>query len=159
MDGFAKRTALLSSIDEIKSKLIKPRENNGQTGLFSDEEFNEQRLLRERRELADRRTEERRAAPVQQPMRTDGLPQSTIEQKFPHIAKKLTALWRSAACTVYLSGLTVADRPGRQGFPLGVMEDLLMLYEINDTLISKPSLEKAAAATGDWGGAVRREHK
>ncbi len=126
--------------------------------LFSDEEFNEQRRLRERRELADRRIEERRVAPVQQPMRTDGLPQSTIEQRFPHIAKKLTALWRSEACTVYLSGLTVADRPGRQGFPLEVMEDLMMLYEINDMLINKPGLGQAAAAPPAWGEAVPREH-
>lgn len=127
--------------------------------LFSDEEFNEQRRVRERRELADRRVQERRAQPVPALKNTDGLPQSTIEQRFPHIAKKLIALWRSEACTVYLSSLTVADRPGRQGFPLGVMEDFMMLYEINDMLISKPNLEKAAAApTTTWGGPVRREH-
>lgn len=127
--------------------------------LFSDEEFNEQRLVRERRELADRRVEERRARPVPPLKNTDGLPQSTIEQRFPHIAKKLTALWLTEACAEFLSGLTVADRPGRQGFPLDVMEDLMMLYEINDMLISKPNLEKAAAApTTTWGGPVRREH-
>lgn len=81
---------------------------------------------------------ERRAAPTQEPMRTDGLPQSTIEQRFPHIAKKLTALWQTEACAVFLSGLTVSDRPDRQGFPLEVMDDLMMLYEINDMLINQP---------------------
>ena len=125
--------------------------------LFSDEEFNEQRRVRERRELADRRIMERRAAPVQQSMRTDGLPQSVIEQRFPHIAKKLTSLWRSEACTVYLSGLTVADRPGRQGFPLAVMEDLLMLYEINDLLIHEPGLGQTAATQPVWPEALARE--
>jgi len=35
---FGKRTALLSSMDVIKSKLSKPKENNGQSGLFSLEE-------------------------------------------------------------------------------------------------------------------------
>ena len=126
--------------------------------LFSDEEFNEQRLVRERLELADRRIEERRARSVQAPEHTDGLPQSTIEQKYPHVAKKLTSLWRSEACTVYLSALTVADRPDRQGFPLEVMEDLMMLYEINDMLSRKPGLEQAAAAPSAWGEAARREH-
>ncbi len=38
MDRFGKRTALLSVIDLIKSKLVKPKENNGQSGLFSDED-------------------------------------------------------------------------------------------------------------------------
>ena len=126
--------------------------------LFSDEEFNEQRLVRERRELADRRIQERRAQPVPALKSTDGLPQSPIEQRFPHIANKLTALWRSEACTAYLSGLTVADRPGRQGFPLDVMEDLMMLYEINDMLNNHPGLDEAAAAPTAWGGPARREH-
>jgi len=125
--------------------------------LFSDEEFNELRLVRERRELADRRTVERRVAPMQRRL-TDGLPESTIEQKFPHIAQKLTLVWRSEGCAAYISGLSVADRPGRQGFPAEVMEDLMMLHEINDTLINKPSLGQAAAAPPAWKEAVRREH-
>lgn len=38
MDKFGKRTALLEAIEIIKSKLTKPKENNGQTGLFSLED-------------------------------------------------------------------------------------------------------------------------
>ena len=38
MDSFGKRTALLSAMDVIKSKLSKPKENNGQSGLFSVED-------------------------------------------------------------------------------------------------------------------------
>lgn len=38
MDNFGKRTALLSSIDLVKSKLVKPKENNGQSGLFAIED-------------------------------------------------------------------------------------------------------------------------
>lgn len=125
--------------------------------LFSDEEFNEQRQLRERRELADRRTAERRVAPMGRRL-TDGLPESTIEQKFPHIAKKLTLVWRSEGCAAYIASLSVADRPGRQGFPAEVMEDLMMLHEINDMLIDKPGLGQVAAAPPAWREAVRREH-
>ena len=38
LNSFGKRTALLASMDVIKSKLSKPKENNGQSGLFSLEE-------------------------------------------------------------------------------------------------------------------------
>lgn len=38
MDNFGKRTALLSAIDVIKTKLSKPKDNNGQSGLFSEED-------------------------------------------------------------------------------------------------------------------------
>jgi hypothetical protein len=141
--------------------------------LFSDEEFIEQRLLRERRELADRRAEEQRAEEKRAEERrakgerrvlfphgrrsTDGLPESTIEQKFPHIAKKLTLAWRSEACAAYLSSLTVADRPGRQGFPPEVMEDLMMLHEINEMLKERSRLGPEAASPPAWAEAVHRE--
>ncbi|WKZ25867.1 MAG: DNA polymerase III subunit alpha [bacterium] len=38
MDKFGKRTALLNAMDVIKSKLSKPKDNNGQFGLFSEED-------------------------------------------------------------------------------------------------------------------------
>ncbi len=38
MDKFGKRTALLNAIDIVKAKLSKPKENNGQSGLFSSED-------------------------------------------------------------------------------------------------------------------------
>ncbi|MEK7168415.1 MAG: DNA polymerase III subunit alpha [Patescibacteria group bacterium] len=38
MDKFGKRTALLSAIDIVKAKLSKSKDNNGQSGLFSEED-------------------------------------------------------------------------------------------------------------------------
>ena len=38
MEEFGKKTALLNAIDVIKTKLSKPQENNGQSGLFSEED-------------------------------------------------------------------------------------------------------------------------
>lgn len=38
MDKFGKRTALLAAIDVVKAKLSKPKENNGQSALFSEED-------------------------------------------------------------------------------------------------------------------------
>ena len=145
--------------------------------LFSDDEFNAQGQVRERRELAERRAAERRAEEQRAEERraaeqrvaerrvsfvwgrrsTDGLPASTIEQKFPHIAKKLTLAWRSDACSAYILSLSVADRPGRQGFPAEVMEDLMMLHQINDMLMEKSALERTAALPAAWKEALRRK--
>lgn len=38
MDKFGKRTALLNAIDLVKAKLAKSKDNNGQSGLFSEED-------------------------------------------------------------------------------------------------------------------------
>ena len=38
MDKFGKRTALLNAIDLVKAKLSKSKDNNGQSGLFSEED-------------------------------------------------------------------------------------------------------------------------
>jgi hypothetical protein len=63
--------------------------------------------------------------------RTDGLPESTIEQRFSHVAKQLVAMWPLEACAMYISRLVVSDRNSREGFPEDVIEDLLMLDSIN----------------------------
>jgi len=65
---------------------------------------------------------------------SDGLPESTIEQRFPQIAKKLILVWPSEACAAYLNNLIVTKRP-REGFPPEVLDDLLMLYSTNDMLL------------------------
>ena len=39
MDKFGKRTALLNAIDVVKAKLSKPKENNGQSGLFAEKDM------------------------------------------------------------------------------------------------------------------------
>ena len=132
--------------------------------LFSDEEFKAQRELRERRELEerrelpDRRMEERRREPMQLGRKpSDGLPESTMEQKFPHLVKKLTGLWRSEPCAVFLSSLMISDRPDRQGFPYDVLEDLIMLTELNEILTRKPELEPTAASALAWKEAAERK--
>jgi hypothetical protein len=99
--------------------------------IFSDEEIDV--LLNERRgpgaaifDGHDTRGVRRVHVP------SDGRPESTLEQRFPHIAQKLAALWPSEACALYLSSLVVMDRDGRAGFPLEIVEDLIMLHHIND---------------------------
>lgn len=70
------------------------------------------------------------------PKPTDGLPESSIEQQFPHIAQKLTVVWPSEACALYINDLVVNRRDTRQGFPQEIIDDLLMLHAINDMLVS-----------------------
>lgn len=41
LSSFGKRAALLTKMDEVRSKIIKPKENKGQSGLFSQEDLKE----------------------------------------------------------------------------------------------------------------------
>jgi len=43
-------------------------------------------------------------------------------------------VWPSEACAAYLNNLIVTKRP-REGFPPEVLDDLLMLYSMNDMLL------------------------
>ena len=77
----------------------------------------------------------------------DGRPESTIEQRFPHIAKMLVAMWPSEAFIVFAQRMVVADRETRAGFPNDVIEDLMMLNSINDLLLRKLAPRRAATGT------------
>ncbi len=125
--------------------------------LFSDEEFE---ALHQQRENAVRSAHdlrgESRIRPEHKP--TDGLPESTMEQMFPHIAQKLTVVWSSEACALYINNLVIVDRGSRQGFRVEVLEDLMMLHEINEMLTKTPASRPAAAAPAAWPEAVPREH-
>lgn len=103
--------------------------------IFSDEEFD--KALKARTEAPRPEQERWDNAGIRPPQQaSDGLPESCIEQQFPHIAEKLTVVWPSEACALYISDLVVNRREARQGFPQEVLEDLLMLHEINDMLIN-----------------------
>jgi len=112
-------------------------------GILSDEEF--ARMLEERdaaaRALSTTQDQWKRTSainPARQP--SDGLPESTIEQKFPRIAQKLAVVWPSEACALYLTSLIVNERESRQGFPPEVLDDLLMLHSMNDMILrSRPN--------------------
>jgi hypothetical protein len=102
--------------------------------MLSDEEF--AKLLKAREGAARPEHDCWDNAGVRPPPEIgDGLPESCIEQQFPHIAKKLTLAWPSEACALYIADLVVNTREARQGFPKEVVEDLLMLHAINDMLM------------------------
>jgi hypothetical protein len=104
--------------------------------ILSDDDF--ERMLQERNTAARALRIDQvgwdNAARIPAHRPNDGFPESTIEQHFPQIAKKLVLVWPSEACAAYLSNLIVTRRP-RQGFPPEVLDDLLMLYSMNDILL------------------------
>jgi hypothetical protein len=109
--------------------------------LISDEEF---AALLKQRERLDRTEHDRLDdSGIRAPQRaTNGLPESTVEQKFPRIAEKLVMVWPSAACSAFIRNLVVnSDRNCREGFPEEVIEDLMMLYEINEMLMRRVGSE------------------
>lgn len=105
--------------------------------ILSDEEF--AALLKQRKQLDRTAHDHWDNAGVRPPQKpTDGLPESTLEQQFPHIAQKLCAVWPSEACALLINNLVVnSNRDSRQGFPEEIIEDLLMLAAINEMLVRK----------------------
>jgi hypothetical protein len=75
---------------------------------------------------------------------SDGRPESIIEQKFPHIAARIMAFWRTHALSDYIASILVMDRQDRQGFPREVVEDLLMLHALNERVIRMGSFDLSA---------------
>ena len=73
---------------------------------------------------------------------SDGRPESMIEQRFPHVAKMLVAMWPSPAFALYVQRMVVTDRETRAGFPRDVIEDLLLLDTLNDALLRKAATRK-----------------
>ncbi len=113
--------------------------------ILSDEEF---ALLLKVREAMPRPEHDRLDNAGIRPPRqfSDGLPESSLEQQFPHIAAKLAVVWPSEACGLYISDLIVNKRDVRQGFPQEIIEDLLMLHAINDMLVRVGSRGQRIAA-------------
>jgi hypothetical protein len=104
--------------------------------ILSDEEFE---ALRTRREQAARSMLGTPETTDEQPAvaPSDGRPESTIEQRFPHVAKMLVAMWPSDAFALYVKRMIVTDRETRAGFPREVLEDLLLLEAVNDAILQK----------------------
>ena len=112
--------------------------------ILSDDEF--ERNLQERNKAARALRIDQagwdHAARIPPHRPNDGFPESTIEQHFPQIAKKLILVWPSEACAAYLNSLIITKRP-RQGFPQDVLDDLLMLHSMNDILLRSMQANRA----------------
>ena len=99
--------------------------------LFSDDEF--ERLRCRNDKLARSEYDPINGATrATKPIQTDGLPESTIEQKFARIAQRLALMWPSKDCASYITELVISDREPRHGFLPEVLDDLILLHEINE---------------------------
>lgn len=112
--------------------------------LFTDKEFEDVQRQRRQAELATQ-DKHSNSEVILKTMPHDGRPESTLEQRFAHVTKQLTGMWPSSACSMYLERLIISDRGSRQGFPPDVVDDLIMLFQINEMLCSTPR----AARPGD----------
>jgi len=103
--------------------------------IFSDDEFDAAKKQQSEKGRQHDRWDP--SGSREPPPPTDGKPECTLEQSFPHIGRKLISLWGTDVCGLYLKSLIVSDRETRKGFPLDVVEDLLMLYVINEIVTRK----------------------
>lgn len=130
-------------------------ESAGFPAILSDEEFD---ALRERREQVVRSEFDSTDTTDLPPPSTssDSRPESTIEQRFAHVAKMLVAMWPSEAIALYIQRIVVADRETRAGFPADVIEDMLMLDAINDMLLRKGASRQAGPMQTATDRGIRR---
>ena len=72
----------------------------------------------------------------QAPRPFDPDPRHPLERDFPRVMTAIMALWGSAMCAEYLRSLIMMNAgEKRQGFPMEVIEDLLLLDRCNSALL------------------------
>jgi len=71
---------------------------------------------------------------------------SSLEANYPRIAAELVQRWDDPGIDAYLDELISCSRDGRQGFPLDVMSDLLLLSELRWWLTHSDASEAAISA-------------
>lgn len=75
-------------------------------------------------------------------------------EAFPHVRDRLVAAWPGSQCAQYLHNLMRDNRAGkRRGFPLSVVEDILLLLEINQQVTGldlEPLAPRAEIFSDTW---------
>lgn len=52
-----------------------------------------------------------------------------LDEKFPHVAKRILGFWGSPQLSEYMIGLTLVDRAGRAGFPEDAMTAIMEIWK------------------------------
>lgn len=60
-----------------------------------------------------------------------------LEQQFPRIVHKIIELWDTAYIDAYLNDLMISSRPGRQGFPPAMAQEIFLLSQVREHTRSK----------------------
>lgn len=70
--------------------------------------------------------------PPREGPKVDPDPRHVLERRFPHIVSRVVELWNRRECAEYLRSLLVTEQgESRQGFPLELLDDLLLLDAIH----------------------------
>jgi ankyrin repeat protein len=77
-----------------------------------------------------------------------------LEEKFARIFNKIMGMWGNPELDVYLDGLMVDKRGGRKGFPMDVMNDILLLSRMHQQVLAKMGAQGRGAFSSE---AVKRE--
>ncbi|MGH8727207.1 MAG: hypothetical protein ACREV9_03395 [Burkholderiales bacterium] len=56
---------------------------------------------------------------------------SALEKYFPRIAQSITLVWGFPEFLKYIEKISVDERGGRRGFPMEVMEELMLLHAVH----------------------------
>ena len=78
----------------------------------------------------------------------------TLETKFPRIFNKIVSMWGNTELDSFMEGLMVDDRGGRKGFPMDVMNDILLLSRLHEQV---RALAGAAGKGGFSNQMIKRE--
>jgi len=66
--------------------------------------------------------------PLSRTVAFDPDPRHPLERRFPHVVDRIVGLWGTPMCAEYIQSLVMMDRgEARQGFPVDLVDDLLML--------------------------------
>lgn len=76
---------------------------------------------------------------------------SALEHSYPHIAAELARIWRQADVDSYLQQLIVEERLDREGFPWGVIEELMFLSDLRWTINHGAKVLQVAPRVDDYG--------
>lgn len=70
---------------------------------------------------------------------------TALQQKYPHVFKKIVALWNKPAIGSYFTSLLIDTRGGRKGFDEDAFKDIHRLYHVRETEDLKQAESKIEA--------------
>lgn len=59
---------------------------------------------------------------------------SALEDQCPHLAERIVFFWGEPEFFAFMKGLLTTERDDREGFSLEILEELMFLEAVDDTL-------------------------
>jgi len=80
----------------------------------------------------------------------------TLESKFSRVFNKIIGMWGNPELETFFEGLMVDKRGGRKGFPMEVMNDILLLSRLHTQVLAKMGAQGKGGFSNDM---IKRELK